>query len=59
MVNVYLAIQEDMIIPFMAMGPDFKPGEIKEEVNIMDITPTITRLIGADASSEWEGKCLV
>lgn len=50
---------EDMIIPFMAMGPDFKPGEIKEEVNIMDITPTITRLIGADASPEWEGKCLV
>lgn len=50
---------EDMTIPFMAMGPDFTPGEIREEVNIMDITPTVVKLVGADAADEWEGKCLI
>lgn len=50
---------EDMLIPFMAMGPDFVPGEIKKEINIMDITPTVTKLIGADAAPEWEGVSLI
>ncbi|MBQ6846093.1 MAG: alkaline phosphatase family protein [Oscillospiraceae bacterium] len=50
---------EDMIIPFMAMGPDFVPGEIKGQVNIMDITPTIARLTGVDCADEWEGKSLI
>ncbi len=50
---------EDMIIPFMAMGPDFAPGEIKETVNIMDITPTVVKLVGADAADEWEGNSLI
>lgn len=50
---------EDMVIPLMLLGPDFAPGEIERDVNIMDIAPTITRLIGADESPEWEGKPLI
>jgi len=50
---------EDMTIPLMLLGPDFAPGEISCNVNIMDITPTITRLIGAEESPEWEGEPLI
>lgn len=52
-------MQEDMVIPLMLLGPDFAPGEIGRDVNIMDITPTIARLTGVDESPEWEGKSLI
>ncbi|MBQ9984950.1 MAG: alkaline phosphatase family protein [Oscillospiraceae bacterium] len=51
-------IPEDMLIPLMLLGPDFAPGEI-EHANIMDIAPTIAKLMGANCAHEWEGKPLI
>ena len=49
----------DMKIPLICIGPDFTPGPMDSAPNIMDLAPTITRLMGARAASEWEGQSLV
>lgn len=51
-------IPEDMLIPLVCVGPDFKPGEL-ESANIMDIAPTVAKLMGAAPAPEWEGKTLI
>ena len=51
-------MQEDMLIPLILHGPDFAPGEI-DSANIMDIAPTVAKLIGVEPASEWEGKSLI
>ena len=50
---------EDMIIPVIICGKDFEQGEIVEDVNIMDIAPTIAKLSGVEPDEEWEGKALI
>ena len=50
---------EDMIIPVILNGKDFEKGEIRNNVNIMDIAPTVTRLLGVEPDSEWEGTSLL
>ena len=52
-------VPEDMTIPFFALGKDFKPGNILENVNIMDIAPTIAKLLDVTPDREWEGTSLV
>lgn len=49
----------DMKIPLICIGPDFTPGPMDSAPNIMDLAPTITRLMGVRAASEWEGQSLV
>ena len=49
---------EDMLIPLICLGPDFTPGEIAQ-ANIMDIAPTVVKLMGAAPAPEWEGKSLL
>ena len=51
-------LPEDMTIPLFAMGPDFTPGQQLENVSILDIAPTVAKLLGAEPADEWEGKCL-
>ena len=51
-------IPEDMLIPLICVGPDFEKGEIKA-ANIMDIAPTVAKLIGVAPATEWEGKSLI
>lgn len=51
--------KEDMNIPLICMGEDFMPGEIKKEVTIMDIAPTITKLLEVPESPDWEGKSIL
>ena len=53
------ADKEDMLIPIICMGPDFEAGKVIEHVNICDIAPTITGLMGVGMDAEWEGKSLV
>ena len=48
-----------MKIPLICIGPDFTPGPMDSAPNIMDLAPTITRLMGVRAASEWEGQSLV
>ena len=50
---------EDMVIPVIINGKDFAKGEIQGEVNIMDIAPTVTKLLGVEPDPEWEGKSLI
>lgn len=50
---------EDMTIPVMIRGRDFPAGSKLENVSIMDIAPTMARLLGVSADREWEGKSLL
>lgn len=52
------AEQEDMLIPFIGIGPEFEPGQTMERVGICDIAPTIAALTGVDRAPEWEGSLL-
>jgi phosphopentomutase len=50
---------EDMKIPVFFRGPDFAPGKVLDNVNIKDIAPTITALLGVEPDEEWEGKSIL
>lgn len=50
---------EDMLIPVIINGENFEKGRVLENVNIMDIAPTITKLLGAEPDEEWEGRSLI
>jgi len=49
----------DMLIPVIIYGKDITPGVIKEEISIMDIAPTVTKLLECDNAPEWEGKSIL
>jgi predicted AlkP superfamily pyrophosphatase or phosphodiesterase len=49
-------LDEDMIIPWMAMGPTIKKGHtIQSEITLLDTAPTIAKIMGIQAHGEWEG----
>ena len=50
---------EDMTIPFIIKGKDFKVGEKLENVSIKDIAPTVAKLLDIAPDQAWEGKSLV
>ena len=49
---------EDMTIPMIAIGPDFAPGSALDGASIMDIAPTVAKLLGVEPDEDWEGKSL-
>lgn len=51
-------LPEDMIIPLFFIGERFTPGQVLENVSILDIAPTIADVMGIPAAREWEGKSL-
>ena len=52
-------LPEDMTIPIFFLGKDFEPGKEIDDVNIIDVAPTITKLLGAKPHDEWEGKSVL
>ena len=52
-------IPEDMTIPMIFYGEDFKPNNELHGVTLLDIAPTITAILEADTPVEWEGKNLL
>lgn len=52
-------LPEDMTIPVICCGPMFQPGEIRQEVSIKDLAPTVVKLMGAEPAPEWEGNSLL
>ncbi len=50
---------EDMTIPLFIRGEGIPAGELAPGANIIDIAPTITKLMDASPAPEWEGKPLV
>ena len=52
-------LPEDMTIPMFFMGDMFTPGEEKTGVSILDLAPTIAKIMGVKRSREWEGAELI
>lgn len=52
-------IPEDMTIPFFFIGESFKKGEIKEQLSLLDIAPTICAVMGIEPDEDWEGKSII
>ena len=52
-------LPEDMTIPLFFRGSEFTVGEIKREMSLLDIAPTITALLEIAPDDEWEGTSLV
>lgn len=50
---------EDMTIPILIKGKSAKPGEQLPSANIIDIAPTITKLLNVESNEDWEGKSLL
>lgn len=46
---------EDMTVPFFFCGEDFIPGEIKKPLSLIDIAPTIVKVLGIIPDDDWEG----
>jgi len=52
-------LPEDMTIPMFCLGAEFEAGRVMENVSILDIAPTIAKIMGVPAPREWEGRALV
>ncbi len=50
-------LDEDMLIPWMAIGPNIKKSyTIQSEITLLDTAPTIASIMGIPAHHEWEGR---
>ena len=50
---------EDMIIPWIAVGQNIKKGyTIQSQVSLLDTAPTIAKLLEIQPHREWEGRCV-
>ena len=50
---------EDMTIPMFFVGREFEAGKAIENVSILDLAPTIAKIMGVPVPREWEGKALI
>lgn len=48
-------LPEDMTIPMFFIGPDFEPGKILSNLSLLDIAPTIAKIMNIPIPREWEG----
>ena len=53
------AEESDMIIPIFFAGNQFEKGKSVDGITILDIAPTVTKLLGINADQDWEGKALI
>jgi len=52
-------LDEDMIIPWIAVGPNIKKDyTIQSQVSLLDTAPTIAKLLDIQPHREWEGSCV-
>ena len=48
---------EDMTIPLFFFGKAFPKGKmIEDDISLLEIAPTVAKLLGLPAEHEWEGK---
>ena len=52
-------IPEDMTIPLFIKSKSISPDTELKNANIIDIAPTIAKLVGVEPAEEWEGKSLI
>ena len=50
---------EDMTIPLFIRGKEAEAGKKLEEASILDIAPTVAKLLGVRKPRDWEGKELL
>lgn len=50
---------EDMTVPFFFIGRDFEGGREVSGLSLLDIAPTIAKVMGIPADREWEGNPVV
>ena len=50
---------EDMTVPLFFYGKEFSSGEIKEKLSLLNITPTIAKILEIDPEHEWEGRSVI
>jgi predicted AlkP superfamily pyrophosphatase or phosphodiesterase len=49
-------LAEDMTIPWLINGPGIPAGrQLERPVNIIDVAPTVTQLLGMTSPPEWQG----
>lgn len=46
---------EDMTVPLFFYGKDFTPGVIEKNISLLEIAPTIAKIMGIEPEMEWEG----
>ena len=52
-------LPEDMTIPWIAAGPTVRASHtIQSDVSLLDTAPTLARMLGLKANSQWEGRCV-
>ncbi len=52
-------LPEDMTIPLLCCGPDFTPDGSFDSASILDIAPTVVKLLGLAPDREWDGHPLI
>ena len=52
-------IPEDMTVPFFFIGTDFARGKEIDGITLLDIAPTIAKLVGVECEPEWEGRSVL
>ena len=50
---------EDMTVPFFFYGNDFEKGRILEDVSLLEISPTIAKVMGIPAEQDWDGHSVI
>ena len=50
---------EDMTIPMFFLGKEFEAGKAISNVSILDLAPTVAKIMGVPSAPEWEGKPLI
>ncbi|MBE5750146.1 MAG: hypothetical protein E7346_04690 [Clostridiales bacterium] len=53
-----LDIPEDTTIPLFIKGENFEKGKVLDNVNIIDIAPTVADIMEVEKDQDWEGKSL-
>ena len=52
-------LPEDMTVPFFFYGPEFEAGKEVEGLTLLDIAPTIARVMEIEPAKEWEGHSVI
>ena len=52
-------MDEDMTIPMFFVGEEFEAGKELADVSILDLAPTIAKILDVPTAREWEGKSLL
>ena len=50
---------EDMTIPFFFYGKDFEAGKVLENVSLLELAPTIAKVMNIPPVEDWDGHSVI